>query len=213
MISPKFKISHIRPDFSLCKIILAPASPRRKELLKQLIGDNFVVYPSSYEEPPQPGLSPEELLLKHSVEKARDVAKHFDSGLIISTDTSVLYNGEVLGKPHLPENAKKMLAKLSGRKIQVITELTVLDLDSAQEISESESTNVWLAELSKEQISAYVRTGEPLDKAGAFAAQGKRAVLVKIVEGDFFNAVRLPLFRLGNILERLGVSVFEESFS
>jgi septum formation protein len=195
------------------RIILASASPRRKELLKQLIGDNFVVFPSSYEEPPQPGMNPEELLLKHSVEKARDVAKHFDSGIVISADTSVLYNGEILGKPHLPEKAKEMLEKLSGKKIQVITGLTVLDLDSAQEISESESTNVWMANISKEQISAYVRTGEPLDKAGAFAAQGKGAVLVEKVEGDFFNVVGLPLFRLGKILERLGVSVFEEGFS
>jgi septum formation protein len=195
------------------RIILASASPRRKELLKQLIGDNFLVYPSSYEEPPQPGLSPEELLMKHSVEKARDVAKHFNSGIIISADTSVICEGEILGKPHLPEKAEKMLEKLSGREIQVITGLTVLDLDSAQEISESESTNIRMAKISKEQISAYVRTGEPLDKAGAFAAQGKGAVLVEKVEGDFFNAVGLPLFRLGKILERLGVSVFEEDFS
>lgn len=195
------------------RIILASASPRRKELLKQLIGDNFLVYPSSYEEPLHPCMKPEELLLKHSIEKARDVAKHFDSGIVISADTSVIYNGEVLGKPGSPENAEKMLEKLSGRKIQVITGLTVLDLDSAQEISESESTNVWMAKISKEQISAYVRTGEPLDKAGAFAAQGKGAVLVEKVDGDFFNVVGLPLFRLGKILERLGVSVFEEGFS
>ncbi|AKB27381.1 Septum formation protein Maf [Methanosarcina siciliae C2J] len=195
------------------RIILASSSPRRKELLKQLIGDNFVVYPSSYDEPSQPGLDPEELLLKHSVEKARDVVKHFDSGIVISADTSVLYDGEVLGKPGTPENAEKMLKKLSGKKFRVVTGLTVLDLDSRKEISEFESTNVWLAELSKEQISAYVRTGEPLDKAGAFAAQGKGAVLVEKVEGDFFNAVGLPLFRLEKILERLGVSVFDESFS
>ena len=195
------------------RIILASASPRRKELLKQLIGDNFVVFPSSYEEPSQPGLNPEELLLKHSVEKARDVAKHFDSGIVISADTSVLYNGEILGKPHLPEKAEEMLKKLSGRKIQVITGLTVLDLDSAQEISESESTDVWMSEMDDEQILVYVRTGEPLDKAGAFAAQGKGAVLIERIEGDFFNAVGLPLFRLGKILEKLGVSVFDESFS
>lgn len=195
------------------RIILASASPRRKELLKQLIGDNFLVCPSSYEEPSQPGLNPEELLLKHSVEKARDAAKHFDSGIIISADTSVICNGEILGKPHLPEKAEEMLEKLSGKKIQVITGLTVLDLDNAQEISESESTDVWIAKISKEQISAYVRTGEPLDKAGAFAAQGKGAVLVERIEGDFFNVVGLPLFRLGKILEKLGVSVFEEDFS
>jgi len=195
------------------RIILASASPRRKELLKQLIGDNFIVCPSSYGETPQPELNPEELLIKHSVEKARDVAKYFDSGIIISADTSVLYNGEVLGKPNSPKNAEEMLKKLNGRKFRVVTGLTVLDLDSSQEISEFESTDIWMSKMSEEQISAYVKTGEPLDKAGAFAAQGKGAVLVKRVEGDFFNAVVLPLFRLGKILERLEVSVFDESFS
>lgn len=195
------------------RIILASASPRRKELLKQLIGDNFLIYPSSYEEPSQPGLSPEKLLIRHSIEKARDVAKHFDSGVVISADTSVLYNGEILGKPHLPEKAEEMLHKLNGKKVQVITGLTVLDLDREREISESESTDVWISKLSKEKISAYVGTGEPLDKAGAFAAQGKGAVLVERIEGDFFNAVGLPLFRLGKILERFGISVFEQDFS
>lgn len=195
------------------RIVLASASPRRKELLKQLIGDNFIVCPSSYEEPPQPGLNPEELMIKHSIEKARDVGKHFDSGIIISADTSVLYNGEVLGKPVSPENAKEMLKKLSGRRFKVITGLTVLDLDHEKEISESESTDVWMSKMSEEQISAYVRTGEPLDKAGAFAAQGKGAVLVERTEGDFFNAVGLPLFRLGKILERFGISIFDENFS
>lgn len=195
------------------RIVLASASPRRKELLKQLIGDNFIVCPSSYEEPPQPDLNPEELMIKHSIEKARGVAKHFDSGIIISADTSVLYNGEVLGKPVSPENAKEMLKKLSGRRFRVITGLTVLDLDHEKEISESESTDVWMSKMSEEQISAYVRTGEPLDKAGAFAAQGKGAVLVERTEGDFFNAVGLPLFRLGKILERFGISVFDENFS
>jgi septum formation protein len=205
-------ISYPSRFFSMRRIILASASPRRKELLKQLIGDNFLIFPSSYEEPFQPDLSPEELLIRHSVEKARDVAKHFDSGIIISADTSVLYNGEVLGKPDSPENAEEMLNKLNGRKVQVLTGITVFDLDSKQEISESELTDVWISKMDKEQISAYVRTGEPLDKAGSFAAQGKGAVLIERIEGDFFNAVGLPLFRLGKILERLGVSVFDESF-
>lgn len=206
-------ISYPSRFFSMRRIILASASPRRKELLRQLIGDNFLVSPSSYEEPPQPDLAPEELLIRHSIGKARDVAKHFSSGIIISADTSVLYNGEVLGKPNFPEKAEEMLKKLNGRKFRVVTGFTVLDLDSAQEISESESTDVWMSEMDDEQILAYVRTGEPLDKAGAFAAQGKGAVLIERIEGDFFNAVGLPLFRLGKILERFGVSVFDESFS
>jgi septum formation protein len=195
------------------QIILASASPRRKELLKQLIGDNFRVYVSSYEESPNPELSPDELLMKHSAEKARDAAEHFNSGIVIAADTSVIYKGEILGKPHTPEKAEEMLKKLSGKKFKVVTGLTVLDLDTGEEISESESTIVWMDKLSKEQILAYIRTEEPLDKAGAFAAQGKGAVFVKKVEGDFFNAVGLPLFRLGKILERLEVSVFDKELS
>jgi len=195
------------------QIILASASPRRKELLKQLIGDNFLVHASSYGEFPYPGLRPEELLIKHSIEKARDVAKHFDSGLIISADTSVLFNGELLGKPRSPQQAEEMLEVLSGQKFRIMTGLTVLDLDSGREISELESTIVWMDEISKEQILAYVRTGEPLDKAGAFAAQGKGAALVERIDGDFFHIVGLPLFRLGKILQRAGVSIFEEDLS
>jgi septum formation protein len=109
--------------------------------------------------------------------------------------------------------AAEMLKKLSGQKFKVITGLTVLDLDTTNMISETESTTVWMSKLSNEQISAYIRTGEPLDKAGAFAAQGKGAVLIERIEGDFFNAVGLPLFRLGKILERLGVSVFDDNSS
>jgi MAF protein len=189
------------------QIILASASPRRKELLKQLIGDNFLVYASFYEESPCPGMHSEELLLKHFTEKARDVAKHFNSGLVISADTSVLFNGELLGKPKSSEEAEKMLKLLSGQRFLVITGLTVLDLDSGTEINELESTTVWMDEISNEQILAYVRTGEPLDKAGAFAVQGKGAAFVKKIEGDFFNVVGLPLFRLGKILQKAGVSI------
>ncbi len=191
------------------RIILASASPRRKELLKQLLGDNFEVYVSSYEENPVPDLSPEFLLIRHSLEKARDVAKYFESGIIIAADTSVLCNGEVLGKPHTTDRAKEMLEQLSGKTVQVITGLTVLDIDGGKEISESEVTDVRMKEMSEKEIEAYVRTGEPLDKAGAFGIQDKGAVLVERIEGDFFNVVGLPLFRLGRIFEKLGVLVFD----
>nr|WP_275112586.1 Maf family nucleotide pyrophosphatase [Methanosarcina spelaei] len=155
-------------------------------------------------------MHPKELLLRHATEKARDVAKHFNSGLVISADTSVLFNGKLLGKPKSPEEAEEMLKLLSGHRFLVVTGLTVLDLDSGVEINELESTTVWMDEISSEQISAYVRTGEPLDKAGAFAVQGKGAAFVKQIEGDFFNIVGLPLFRLGKILQKFGVSIFQE---
>ena len=114
------------------QIILASASPRRRELLKQLIGNNFLVYASSYGESPCPGLSPADLLIKHSIEKARDVAKHFDSGLIISADTGVVFEGDILGKPHSPQKAEAMLTKLNGQKFKVLTGITVLDLDTGK---------------------------------------------------------------------------------
>lgn len=195
------------------KIILASASPRRKELLRQIIGDNFLIFPSSYEEPLLPDLSPEELLLKHSVEKARCVAQRFDTGLIISADTSVICDSEIFGKPHSPEKAEEMLTKLSGQRFKVVTGLTVLDLSTGNEISEIETTFVWMVKMNREQILAYIRTGEPLDKAGAFAAQGKGAVFIEKIEGDFFNIVGLPLFKLGKILKSFGVSIFEKRFS
>ncbi len=191
------------------RIILASASPRRKDLLKQLLGDNFEVCVSSYEETLIPDLSPEFLLIRHSLGKARSVAKYFESGIIIAADTSVICDGEVLGKPHTADRAKEMLEKISGKTVQVITGLTVLDLDRVEEISESEVTNVRMKEMSEKEIEAYVRTGEPLDKAGAFGIQDKGAVLVERIEGDFFNVVGMPLFRLGRIFEKLGVPVFD----
>jgi septum formation protein len=193
------------------QIILASASPRRKELLEQLIGDNFLVYPSTYEEIPFPGLTPEELLRKHSIGKAKDVAKHFNSGLIISADTMVVCNGETLGKPKFPERAKEMLGKLSGRRFRVVTSLTVLDLDNRKEISELESTFVFMKKLNEREILGYIRTGEPLDKAGAFGIQGKGALFIEKIEGDFFNTVGLPLFLLGKILDELGIFLFEDT--
>jgi len=193
------------------QIILASASPRRKELLEQLIGDDFLVYPSTYEEIYLPGLTPEELLKKHSVGKARDVAEHFNSGLIISADTMVVCNGETLGKPKSPERAKEMLEKISGRKLRVITGLTVLDLNNGKEITELESTLVFMKKLSEKEILEYIKTGEPLDKAGAFGIQGKGALFIERIEGDFFNTVGLPLFRLGRILEEFGILFFEDT--
>ncbi len=133
-------------------ITLASASPRRKELLKQLIGDNFLVHVSYDKESPIPDLRPEELLLKHSIKKARDVAKYFNSGLVISAATSVLFNGKLLGKPQYPEKAEEMLKMLSGQKFSVITGLTVLDLDNGIEISELEFTTVWMDEINTEKF-------------------------------------------------------------
>ncbi|SES80432.1 septum formation protein [Methanococcoides vulcani] len=191
------------------RIVLASASPRRKELLKQLIGDNFEVCVSSYDESPQAGMDATELVVHHSLSKARDVAGKFDSGIIISADTIVLCDDKVLGKPHSPEKARKMLDSISGKVVQAITGMTVLDIDSGEDVSISEITDVNMKKMSGEEIASYVRSGEPLDKAGAFAIQGKGAILVESIRGDFFNVVGLPLFKLGSILDDMGVHVFD----
>lgn len=191
------------------RIVLASASPRRKELLRQLIGDNFEVCVSSYDEAPQPRMDAAELVVHHSLSKARAVARKFDSGIIISADTVVLCEGQVLGKPHSSENAKEMLAAISGKVVQAITGMTVLDIDSGNEVSVCEITDVNMKEMSGAEITSYVMSGEPLDKAGGFAIQGKGAILVESIRGDFFNVVGLPLFKLGIILEDLGIPIFE----
>ncbi|WP_048206312.1 Maf family nucleotide pyrophosphatase [Methanococcoides methylutens] len=191
------------------RIVLASASPRRKELLRQLIGDNFEVCVSSYDEAPQPGMDATELVVHHSLSKARDVASKFDSGIIISADTVVLCEGHILEKPHSTERAKEMLESINGKVVKAITGMTVLDIDSGNEVSISEITDVKMKDMSVDEITSYVESGEPLDKAGAFAIQGKGAILVESISGDFFNVVGLPLFRLGMILEDMGVHIFE----
>jgi septum formation protein len=185
------------------KVILASASPRRKELLEQLLDNRFEIYSSSYEEEPVEGLTPEELAVHHSREKAKAAARHFREGLVISADTFVVCSGEILGKPSSENMAKATLQKISGQKIKVITGITLLDTGKGLEISEYETTLVFMKILSAGEIDSYVNTGEPFGKAGAFAIQGKGALFVKRIEGDYFNVVGLPLFRMGRMLEQI----------
>lgn len=190
-------------------IILASASPRRKELLSQIIGDNFQVCVSSYEELHLPDFEVEALVLHHSLEKAKDVADNFDSGIVISADTVVSCNGDILGKPHTPKIAKEMLTSISGKYVRAVTGMTIIDIDSGNIVSEVVSTLVKMKCLSSDEVNSYVNSGEPLDKAGAFAIQGKGAVFVESINGDFFNVVGLPIFRLSIILKEMGVNIFD----
>ncbi|WP_340818302.1 Maf family nucleotide pyrophosphatase [Methanolobus sp. WCC4] len=188
-------------------IILASASERRKELLAQLIGRDFEVRVSSYAEGTVDGLDPTELVMHHSREKALDVAGGFKEGIIISADTVVICDDKVLGKPEDEEDARTMLSMISGKDIKAVTGLTVLDVASGKLITEHEMTVVRMREMSGKLIDAYVNTGEPMGKAGAFAIQGKGAILVERIEGDFFNVVGLPLFRLSGMLEGFRIDV------
>jgi septum formation protein len=192
------------------QIILASASQRRNELLSMLIGPVFKIIVSSYDEREVKGLTPVDLVMFHSREKAADVAGKLDEGIIISADTIVVCEGDILGKPNGVADAKMMLKKLSGKKIQAISGITVMDIGTGSEITEHEITDIQMRQMSDSFIRKYINTGETEGKAGAFAIQGKGAVLVERIEGDFFNVAGLPLFRLSLILEKFGIDVLGE---
>ncbi|WP_321417055.1 Maf family nucleotide pyrophosphatase [uncultured Methanomethylovorans sp.] len=191
------------------QIILASASPRRKELLRQLIGDNFKVVESSYHEKSQTKMKPLEFVIHNSREKAKEIASMIRHGIVIGADTVVLCDEEILGKPHTENKAREMLRQINGEKVHVITGLTVIDIDGNLQTSTSETTSVKIKQMSDAEIEAYVKTKEPIDKAGAFAIQGKGAIIVEEIDGDYFNVVGLPLFKLNKILHELGIDVME----
>jgi septum formation protein len=187
-------------------IILASASPRKKEILKKT-GLKFKVYESDYEEKMDLGLKPHELARFLSREKARDVARRHRDALVIAADTIVVLRGRLFGKPRNEEQAKEMLRALSGKAHSVITGFTIIDTAGKKEISRSVESKVFFKRLSADEIETYIRSGEPLDKAGAYGVQGLGAVLVKRIEGDFFNVVGLPLNALAESLKEFGVNV------
>jgi len=188
------------------KIVLASGSPRRLELLKMMGVKEFTVIADSSEEIITPRLSPEEQVNKLSLKKAKNVSALCNKDdLIIAADTLVYLGSEPLGKPESQSDAEKMLQKLSGQKHSVYTGVTLLK--GNKQVSEAERTDVYFREISIDEIKAYVKTGEPMDKAGSYAAQGGAAVFIKRIEGDFFNVMGLPLCRLSLMLKDFGVRI------
>jgi septum formation protein len=185
------------------KIILASGSPARKEFLKKFI-DDFITYESNYEEDNTLDLPVEELVKKHALGKARDVAGKFDSGIVISADCLVVCSNKVLGKPVDEEDAIRILKIIRGKKVEVLTGVCVIDIEDNKEIVDYEKTDVFMKELSDQEIINYVKTGEPMGKAGAFGIQGKGALIVEKTNGCFYNVTGLPMFRLNEMLKRIG---------
>jgi septum formation protein len=188
------------------RIVLASASPRRKELLA-LIGLRFTVVPSKYEEDMSLKLTPRRLACLLSAKKAEDVALRCPDALVIAADTFIDLNGSLLGKPQTPAEAKQMLRSLSNRSHEVITGFTVLDTASGNRVSKAIATKVYFKNLTEKEIDAYVASGEPMDKAGAYAIQGLGSVIIKKIDGDYFNVIGLPLNALVSALRKFGVSV------
>lgn len=193
-------------------IVLASGSPRRRELLS-IIDDNFKIYKSDADETPtetEPGRIVEEL----SARKAQDVYNKIllnheetdDKLLIIAADTLVFYGNTRMGKPESYEDAVSMLKLLSGNVHQVYTGVSLVYSHNGKTVycSFSEKTDVFFQEVSDSEIAEYVKTGEPMDKAGAYAIQGKFARFVKAINGDYYNVVGLPVARLYSEMKDIG---------
>ena len=184
------------------EVILASASPRRRELLG-LIFSEFRVIPSDFDESNVPGdLAPAEHVVYSASVKARELAGKYPESLVIGADTVVVVDDAILGKPTDAEDAARMLRMLGGRVHQVYTGIAVAR--NGVELSAFECTNVRFRPLTDELICRYIATGEPMDKAGAYAIQGRGSVLIESIEGCYFNVVGLPIHRLSVILQEFG---------
>ena len=193
----------------MSRIILASQSPRRRELLAQ-IGVSFTVEVSDTDENVS-GTDPAAIVQELARRKALAVASHHagEAVTVIGADTIVVYEGEILGKPKDPDDARRMLRELSGNAHQVYTGVCVIDMSSDRnrehtkdlrpdnrEISFAERTDVFVAPLTDAEIDAYIKTGEPFDKAGSYGIQGTFARHIEKIEGDYTNVVGLPVGRL-----------------
>ena len=173
-------------------MILASASPRRKEILG-LADLEFDIMPSDADEITTK-TAPNEIVMELAMIKAEDIYERSDKkSMVIGADTVVAYKGQILGKPKDEEDAKKMLTMLSGQTHEVYTGVCVIE--DGEKKTFFEETKVTFYEITDEQISKYIKTGEPMDKAGSYGIQGKAAVFIKGIKGDYYNVVGFPIAR------------------
>ena len=188
-------------------LILASQSPRRRELLG-LFHIPFTVRVADIDETMDPQKSPYDEVARVSLQKALAVART-DDDVVIAADTIVVCQGQVLGKPTDEADAYRMLRLLSGRDHQVMTGMAVLR--GQQQIVRTEVTDIHFRELSDREIEAYIRTGEPMDKAGSYGIQGGAALFAEKLVGDYYNVMGLPVCGLGQILKTIAPELTEET--
>jgi septum formation protein len=187
------------------RIILASSSPRRRELLRNL-GFAFDVIQPSADETVSENETPEDFALRVSVEKAWSVSRSLGEGaVVIGADTIVVVDGEMLGKPEDPEEASSMLRKLSGKEHHVYTAFSIVRPKDEILHSEIVDTSVRVKTLAASEIEGYIKTGEPMDKAGAYGIQGIGSFMVRGIEGSYSNVVGLPVEELLAALKKLGI--------
>ena len=188
------------------RLVLASASARRAEILHDA-GFSFTVLSSAIDETPYPGESAHDLVQRLAFAKAELVAaRAVGPAIVIGADTEVTLEGHIFGKPRSSDDARHMLEKLSGRTHAVVTGVALIRLPDAERLTFVESTLVHFNLLSAEEISRYLSTGEPHDKAGGYAIQGRAGRYIPRIEGCYFNVVGLPLARLQQALASLGWS-------
>jgi septum formation protein len=185
------------------RIILASASPRRVELLASA-GIEFDIHPGDVPEEALPGEVPEDHVVRLAREKALNVASRVEGRFFIGADTVVVCAGEIMGKPKDSADAERMLRKLSGASHQVITGFALYDRERNDVLSGAVTTDVCFKQLRDEEIHAYIATGCPFDKAGAYAIQGGAAHMVKRIDGSYTNVVGLPLCEVVEALRAIG---------
>ena len=185
-------------------LILASKSPRRRELLSML-GIGFQIETADMDETMDPALTPDRAVAQVCEKKAAAVAMRRPADLILAADTIVVVDGQILGKPHSETEARAMLRRLSGRSHTVMTGFCLLQNGKAE--THVEQTHLEFKPLSDREIDAYVATGSPMDKAGAYGIQDQAAVFVRRLEGDYYNVMGLPLCALVQGLRRHGVAV------
>ncbi|WP_372712474.1 nucleoside triphosphate pyrophosphatase [Ilyobacter sp.] len=188
-------------------MILASKSPRRKEILEGF-GFKLEILTSSIEE-----VSDKEGLLEQimdiSRKKSLEISENRKESYVLSADTVVVLDGNILGKPKDEDEAFDMLNSLSGRQHKVLTAYTLINSQKGIDFTSYDSTEVYFKELSEDEIRWYISTGESMDKAGAYGIQGKGAVLVKKIEGDFFNVMGFPISKFYDDLKKLDLDIDE----
>jgi len=203
----------MRRNKSIPILILASASPRRKEILGRL-GMPFGIDPSGMDEPRRnPRETPSAYAVRVACLKAREVAKRHKSGLILSADTIVILGNLILGKPETRAEAGRMMQRLSGRWHEVITGICLTDCSTGRMHSAFSRTRVHFRRLSAKEIEWYLKTGEYRDKAGAYGVQGYASLFIDRIEGCFFNIVGFPVSVFEQLCRKFGINLINELIS
>jgi septum formation protein len=173
------------------------------------MGLEFEIVPSNYEEDMSMDMGPDKLAMTLAYGKAKEVADRLKTGVVLGVDTFIVFEGKKLGKPKSKEDAFQMLKSFSGKLQEVYSGVALIDCETGKEIKDFEVTKVKFREMEDSEIQSYVRTGEPMDKAGAYGIQGLSSVFIEKIEGCYSNVMGFPIYNIYKNLKKLGVDIFE----